>query len=93
LAPASFSNVKFRFNSKSRVWNWPILVCCVSLIICPETWSWELCGSKSRLLTRITRFRWTRAELVDPVSWTVVTRRIALARRMSYGRIRLYACH
>lgn len=35
----------------------------------------------------------TRVELVDPVEDSVVMRRMAEARRMSVGEIRLYACH
>ena len=34
-----------------------------------------------------------RVEFVLPVSWVVVTLLIAPARRRSFGRIRLYACH
>lgn len=49
--------------------------------------------SKSVDVTRRVRFVWTRVEEVLPVEDSVVTRRIAEARRRSFGRIRLYACH
>ena len=39
------------------------------------------------------RFMWTRVEVVLPVAVSVVTLRIAEARRRSLGRIKLYACH
>lgn len=44
-------------------------------------------------MTLRVRFVWTREEDVLPVADSVTTRRTAAARRMSFTRMRLYACH
>lgn len=87
--PSAFSSVKLRCSSRSNVWWPPSLTYLFSSATRPATCSCDAPGSKSTPVTRSVRLVCTLVDVVLPVRVSVVTRRIALARRTSFGRMRL----